>query len=54
MIIIADFSAMIIFMRSVHWKDGLCGKNVIMGYDYKYNRQMQVRVYSKDKTNKFK
>ena len=30
----ADFSAMIIFMRSVNWKDRLCGD--IMVYDYKY------------------
>ena len=24
----ADFSAMITFMRSINWKDGLCGQNM--------------------------
>ena len=35
----ADFSAMITFMRSINWNDGLCGKKCgeIMADDYKYS-----------------
>ena len=50
-----DFSAMIIFMRSVNWKDGLCGENMERSWHIIRNIVDQHRKFcSKDEKNKEK
>ena len=49
-----DFSAMIIFMRSVNWKDGLCGGNVDRSWHIIKNIVDQCRKHYVPKMGKIK